>query len=328
MFVCSTCVPACLHSRISSFVMCLLFTVCVVWLTYRQAREKKRSQFKVIRPQVIGQQEATSKTNMGERDGKTRHEPGRASPGLPQKARRVGGERNRGSCGIPLPEPVASNDQERPGAGMTRLPVSSIPLCPPPRHPIPSQLDSEPSSSVFPENAAHKRDSVSPPRKTLGRPGRSRPPPVGGRGTNRTVWHRQTRHKRPPHVSSRRNHAPGVSPVSTDGDGPRVISRPTYRASPSKSSPQQPPPTPTSLPPSSFPPLPPHLPGNPLPPSVSNYLPLDFQETVCLVASCAAAATAAALTTHRVSIPTFLPLAPEIFSQSAYSKLFQLVCII
>ena len=277
------------------------------------------SQFKVIRPQVIRQQEATVKTILGEKDGKTRHEPGSASPGLPQKARRVGGERHRG---IPLPEPVATNDQERPGTGMTRLPVSSIP---PPRHPIPSQLDSEPLSSVFPENAAHRGDSVSPPRKTLGRPGRSCPPPVGGRGTNRTVWHRQTRHKRPPRVSSRRNHAPGVSPVSTDGSRPRVISRPTNRASLSKSSPQPPP---TSLPPSSFPPLPPHLPGNPLPPSVSNYLPLDFQETVRLVASCAAAATAAALATQRVSIPSFLlpttllPLksSPKVHIQNSFSS--------
>ena len=278
--------------------------VCVfVCLLCRQAREKKLVQFKVIQPQVIGQHEPTgTRTNLGGNEGgEPGHETGRASPGPPQKARRVGGDRNRGSCRIPLHEAVTSKSQERPGAGMTRLPASPIP--PHPRHPTPSQLDSEPDTSVFLENTAHERDSASPPRKTLGRRAPAGPPPIGGRHvTNTTGWHHRRNHRRRPHVSSSRNQEPGVisRAVTSGGGGASVISGLRDGVSLSKSSAQPPPPTPTS---SSFPPHPPHLPGNPsLHPPFSNSLPLNFEETVCLVASCAAAATAAALTAQRVSL--------------------------
>ena len=279
-------------------------------MSCRQKKEKRTAQFKVIQPQLIGRLEPTT-TNLGEKGGKTGHETDRASPSPPQKGRRVGGEENRGSSRILLPKSITSKRQARPGAGMTRLPASPLPPHPPPRHLIPSQLDSAPGGSVFLENEA-------PPKNALGRGDTLGPPPIGHGETNRTSWHRQQRCTNR-HVAASRNHAPATSRTGEVGVGAGVIPDVGRGASLSKS----PPPAPSSLPSSSFPPHPPPLPGNTPPPpppppsSLSNHLPLDFEETVCLVASCAAAATAAALSSQRVSL--YNPLSPHLLPPLNYA---------
>ena len=263
------------------------------------------ARFKVIQPQVIGQQQTLTVTNLGEGQGKMVHRRSRASPRHPQKGRRVGGEKNSNISRIPLPKSVTSKTLVGPGTDLTQLPVPPLPARSPPHHPIPSKLNPAPTNGDFPENPVDLRHSVSSPESLSDREPSLSPsrPPSGGFGPCTTSWHQSRRghHRKQLHsVSSYRNCGHGnliAGKASVCGAvGTKRVSG-QVGDEVSRSPPPQ-----TSFSSSSFHPRAPGLPGNPHPPPLpANCLPLGFEDTVRLVASCTAAATAAAMSSRRVS---------------------------
>ena len=242
-------------------------------------------QFKVIQPQVIRPQQTLTGTNLEEGELKTGNRHSRDSPGQPQKGGRVGVTGDTRHSRIPLEDRIASKTQLGPGTELTPFPL------PPPHNLIPPQLDSAPANNAFPVNQSHSREDSS-----TGEPSVEPPPLPGGGGgwfntdqTSLSHLRRGHHHKQFPCVSSSsRNHDRRVTSRTAASGG---VSGPAKVHSP---------PPDTS---SSFHPQPHCHPSNPPPhTSGSNPLSLGFEETVRLVASCTAAATAAAITSQRVSV--------------------------
>lgn len=215
------------------------------------------------------------KTNFGENEKKMVH---KASPKPTKKVERVGGQEKGRNARIPKLTSRARRRQAGAGADVTRFPVHSLPLCPPPpRHLKPSQVPGTPTSNAFLLNPSQGKVSFSHSTKTSETRGHTGY--VNGHTTNAKKSSLQLRDDELRTQISYDKFISGIS-KSVPSTSPSI--------SPSHSSPPFPPPPP------------PPLPAPPPPSLCAQCGQLGYEETIRLVATCAAAATAAAMTTQQV----------------------------
>ena len=222
-----------------------------------------------MQPRMIAQQ---PEKTLGRRETKEGSKSNASSP-YPQKARRVGGERDVQHSRLQLNESRVSKPLARTGTDLTKHPVSYLP----PPSTLASQLNPDPANIPFPVN----------PMKPCGHPPPDRGIQAEGFLANATPRRHPEQRKQFPSVSCYSDNVDLFDREPCTGDSPSTMASVTTASQTSQTSG-------VSLPPHTLPRLHRDVTSQRNPP-------LDFEETVRLVASCTAAATAAVISAQRVS---------------------------